>query len=269
MMMLRKPIVAGQFYPGTPEQLEKQLRGFIGKQAKKENALGAVSPHAGYIFSGSVAGAVYSRINIPDKVIILGPNHTGRGASFSIMTEGTWVTPLGEIKINSSLSKNILKNSGQLEEDILAHTFEHSIEVQLPFLQYLNPKISFIPMCLSSGDYSSYKDIALAISRAIKDEGEKVLIIASSDMTHYESQDAARKKDGQAIEAVLKLDEKLLLDRIRDFDISMCGYVPAAVMLIACRELGAKSAELVKYQTSGDVIGDYSEVVGYAGIIIK
>ena len=267
--MIRNPVVAGQFYPEDPKELRKQIEGFIQKEARKEDAFGVVSPHAGYMFSGSVAGAVYSRIKLPDKVVILCPNHTGRGAPFSIITEGIWVTPLGEVKIASSLGKNILGNSKDLEEDISAHAFEHSIEVQLPFLQYLNPQISFVPICLSSANYSSYEDIAFAISNAIKNAGEKVLIIASSDMTHYETHDVANEKDRQAIDAILELDEKLLLKRIENFNISMCGFVPATVMLIACKELGAKTAELVKYQTSGEVTGDYSEVVGYAGVIVK
>ncbi|MCK4905310.1 AmmeMemoRadiSam system protein B [bacterium] len=267
--MIRKPVVAGQFYPANPEELKKQIEGFIQKEAKKQDVLGVISPHAGYMFSGSVAGAVYSRIQIPDKVIILCPNHTGRGAPFSIVTEGSWTTPLGEIKIASTLGEKILANSKELEEDASAHTFEHSIEVQLPFLQYFNPKISFIPICLSSGDYSSYEDIALAISNAIKDAGEKILIIASSDMTHYESHDVVNEKDRQAIDAILELDEKLLLKRIEEFNISMCGYIPTTVMLIACKKLGAKTAELVKYQTSGDVTRDYAEVVGYAGMTVK
>ncbi len=267
--MIRNPVVAGQFYPGDPKELKKQIEEFIQKEAKKEDAFGALSPHAGYMFSGSVAGAVYSKINIPDLVVILGPNHTGKGVPFSIITEGIWATPLGEIKVASSLGKNILENSKYLEEDTTAHTFEHSIEVQLPFLQYLNPKISFVPICLSSSNYSCYEDIALAIYNAIKNAGEKVLVIASSDMSHYEPHDVANKKDREAIDAILELDEKLLLKRIENFNISMCGYVPATVMLITCKELGAKVAELVKYQTSGDVIGDYSEVVGYAGVIVK
>lgn len=266
--MIRNPIVAGQFYPADSKGLKKQLEGFINKKSEKKDVLGLVSPHAGYMFSGAVAGAVYSKINVPDKVIILGPNHTGRGVSFSIITEGIWTTPLGEAKIASSLAKSILKNSKELEEDTSAHMYEHSIEVQLPFLQYLNPRISFVPICLSSGDYFSYKDIASAISSAIRDTNEKILIIASSDMTHYESQETADKKDRQAIDAILQLDEKLLLERIKKFNISMCGFVPAAIMLLACKELGAKSAELIKYQTSGDIIGDYAEVVGYAGIIV-
>lgn len=267
--MIRKPAVAGQFYPEDPKQLREQIAGFIKKTAKKTDVLGVISPHAGYMFSGSVAGAVYSRINIPDKAIILCPNHTGRGAPFSIITEGSWLTPLGEVKIASEIGKKILKNSKQLEEDVSAHALEHSIEVQLPFLYYLNPKISFVPICFTCGDYSSYENIALAISTVIKDAGGKILIIASSDMSHYESQDVAREKDRKAIDAILKLDEKFLLERIEHYNISMCGYVPATVMLIACKKLGAKTAELVKYQTSGDVIGDYSEVVGYAGIIVK
>lgn len=267
--MIRNPIVAGQFYPANTKELKKQIEGFIQKEARKEDVLGVISPHAGYMFSGSVAGAVYSRIKLPDKVVILCPNHTGDGAPFAIITEGVWATPLGEIKIASSLGKNILANSKDLEEDTSAHASEHSIEVQLPFLQYLNPKISFVPICLASANYSCYEDIALAINNAIKKSGEKVLIIASSDMTHYESHDIANEKDREAIDAILELDEKLLLKRIEDSNISMCGFVPATVMLIACKELGAKSAELVKYQTSGDASGDYSEVVGYAGLIIK
>lgn len=267
--MIRNPVVAGQFYPENPKQLQEQIAGFIKKTIKKEDALGVISPHAGYMFSGAVAGAVYSKIKISDKVIILCPNHTGRGAPFSIITEGSWATPLGEVKIASAIGKKILENSKELEEDVLAHTLEHSIEVQLPFLQYLNPQISFVPICLSSGNYSSYEDIAFAISNAIKNTGEKVLIIASSDMTHYESHDVANEKDREAIDAILELDERLLLKRIEDFNISMCGYVPATVMLIACKKLGAKTAELVKYQTSGDITGDYSEVVGYAGVIVK
>lgn len=267
--MIRNPFVAGHFYPGNPKELKKQIKEFVQKRVTKENALGIVSPHAGYMFSGPVAGAVYSKIKIPDKVVILGPKHTSKGAPFAIITEGIWATPLGEIKVASSLAKNILENSKYLEEDTAAHTEEHSIEVQLPFLQYLNPEISFVPICLSSFNYSCYEDIALAISNAIKSTGEKVLIIASSDMSHYETHDVANEKDREAIEAILELDEKLLLKRVEDFNISMCGYVPATVMLIACKELSAKMAELVKYQTSGDVTGDYSEVVGYAGVIVK
>jgi AmmeMemoRadiSam system protein B len=267
--MIRNPVVAGQFYSGSTKELKKQIDGFIQKEAKKEDTLGVVSPHAGYMFSGSVAGAVYSRVNIPNRIVILGPNHTGRGSPFSIMTEGVWTTPLGEIKIASLLGKNILQNSKYLEEDASAHAFEHSIEVQLPFVQYLNPNTSFVPICLASSDYSCYEDIALAIYKAIKTSGEKVLIIASSDMTHYESQEVAKKKDKQAIDAILELDDKLLLKRVKDLNISMCGYMPATIMLITCKELGAKSAELVKYQTSGDIIGDYSEVVGYAGVIVR
>ncbi|MDD5454611.1 MAG: AmmeMemoRadiSam system protein B [Candidatus Ratteibacteria bacterium] len=267
--MIRKPAVAGQFYPYEPKQLREQIAGFIKKTIKKEDALGVICPHAGYMFSGPVAGAVYSRINIPDKAVILCPNHTGRGAPFSIVTEGSWATPLGEVKIASEIGKKILKNSKELEEDASAHVSEHSIEVQLPFLQYLNPEISFVPICFAGGDYSSYEDIAAAISNTIKNADEKILMVASSDMSHYESQDVASQKDREAIDAILELDEKLLLKRIGDFNISMCGYVPVTVMLIACKKLGAKTAELVKYQTSGDVIGGYSEVVGYAGMIVK
>ena len=231
--MIRNPVVAGQFYPASPKELKRQIGEFIQKDAKKERAFGVVSPHAGYIFSGSVAGAVYSRVEVPDKVVILGPNHTGRGVPFSIVTEGSWVTPLGSVKIASGLGRNILGGSKCLQEDTAAHAFEHSIEVQLPFLQYMNPRLSFVPVCLSSGDYGCYEDIASAIYGAVKSEPGKVLLVASSDMTHYEPAEFAKRQDNKAIESIIKLDEKLLLKRVKDFNISMCGYVPAAVMLIA------------------------------------
>lgn len=267
--MIRNPVVAGQFYPANPEELKKQIESFVVGETKKEDVLGIVSPHAGYMFSGPVAGAVYSRISVPDKVIILGPNHTGRGELCSIVTGGSWATPLGEVKIASELGKSTLNNSQYLQEDTLAHQFEHSIEVQLPFLQYFNPSVSFVPICLACADYACCEDIGSAIGKVVKNIGEKVLIIASSDMTHYESANTAKDKDMQAIDAILKLDEKLLLEKVRDFNISMCGYIPATVMLIACKKLGAKKGKIVKYQTSGDILGDYSEVVGYAGIIVR
>jgi AmmeMemoRadiSam system protein B len=261
--MIRNPVVAGQFYPVDSGELKKQIESFVVEKEKKEDVLGIVSQH------GPVAGAVYSKINVPDKVIVLGPNHTGRGELCSIVTEGSWATPLGEVKIASELGKDILNNSQYLQEDSSAHAFEHSIEVQLPFLQYFNPSISFVPICLACTDYSYCEDIGSAISKAVGNAGEKVLIIASSDMTHYEPADIAKSKDMQAIDAILKLDEKLLLEKVRDFNISMCGYIPATIMLIACKKLGAEKGELVKYQTSGDILGDYSEVVGYAGVVIK
>jgi hypothetical protein len=198
----------------------------------------------------------------------MGPNHTGHGKPFSIMTQGTWAMPLGKVEIDSQLGKKILEQSSNLEEDVVAHLYEHSIEVQLPFLQYLKPDIKIVPIVLSHAPRAVFKEIGKAIAKAIKELQTESIIIASSDMTHYESQESARKKDIQAINAMLKLDEDELLKRVEEMNISMCGYAPAATLIAAARALGARRAELVKYQTSGDVTGDYSGVVGYAGILL-
>jgi AmmeMemoRadiSam system protein B len=266
--MIRKPVVAGQFYPASPSSLEAQVRGFVDEKAPKEEVIGLVSPHAGYVYSGSVAGAVISRIQFKDTFIILGPSHTGSGKPFSIMTEGSWETPLGEVEIDSRLGKQILTRSRHLEEDHEAHSYEHSIEVQLPFLQYFKRDIRIVPILFSHAVASVYKEIGKEIAGAIKELGAETVIIASSDMTHYESQEAARRKDTQAIDAILELDEDKLMRRVGELNITMCGYVPTVALISAAKELGAKRAELVRYQTSGDVTGDYSAVVGYAGIII-
>jgi len=241
----------------------------IDKKAKKQDVIGLVSPHAGYVYSGPVAGAVISRIKFKDTFIIIGPNHHGRGKPLSIMTQGAWKTPLGEVEIDSELAGQILANSRHLQEDDAAHQYEHSIEVQLPFLQYFKSDIRIVPIMLAYAGGDIYKEIGREIAKAIGELKREVVIIASSDMTHYESQESAQKKDAQAIDAVLELNEDELLRRVEELDISMCGYAPTVTLISAAKELGAKTAELVKYQTSGDVTGDYSNVVGYAGIIIK
>tara|TARA_B100000315_G_scaffold50661_1_gene45186 strand:- start:2753 stop:3985 length:1233 start_codon:yes stop_codon:yes gene_type:complete len=241
----------------------------VDEKEAREEVIGLVSPHAGYIYSGSVAGAVISRIKFKDTFIIIGPNHTGNGKPLSIMTEGTWKTPLGDVEIDAELGKKILATSCYLEEDYRAHQFEHSIEVQLPFLQYFQPDIKLVPIVLSYLSGAVYKEIGKELAKTIKELNRAVVIIASSDMTHYESQESARLKDTQAIEAIMALNEDELLRRVRDMDISMCGFAPTVSLLAAAKELGASNAELVKYQTSGDTTGDYSSVVGYAGIVVK
>ncbi len=266
--MIRNPVVAGQFYPDSPDQLRSMIKGMVDEKAVKEEVIGLVSPHAGYIYSGPVAGAAISRIKFKDTFIIMGPNHTGRGKPLSIMTEGVWKTPLGEVEIDSELSKQILKASGYLQEDQVAHQYEHSIEVQLPFLQYFKSDIKLVPIILAHASGAIYKEIGKGLAKAIKESNKEVVIIASSDMTHYESQESARRKDTQAIEAMLDLNEDELLKRVQELDISMCGYAPAVSLISAAKELGATRAELVRYQTSGDTTGDYSAVVGYAGVII-
>jgi len=267
-MMIRNPVVAGQFYPESASQLKAMIEQWVDEKSAKEEVIGLVSPHAGYIYSGPVAGRVISRIKFKDTFIIIGPNHTGRGEPLSIMTEGTWKTPLGEVEIDSELAEQILTTSSHLAEDYQAHQYEHSIEVQIPFLQYFKSDIKLVPIMLAYSTGTIYKEIGREIARAIKELNREVVIIASSDMTHYEPQETAQRKDNQAIEAMLDLNEDELLRRVDKLNISMCGYAPVASLISAAKQLGATGAELVRYQTSGDTTGDYSSVVGYAGIII-
>jgi len=273
---IRKPSVAGQFYPASAPSLTKQIQNLLEQDlSTKEktaeiDAYACMLPHAGYMYSGSVAAKTLSRIKIKDKIILLGPNHTGFGAQFSIVKEGAWQTPLGEVPIESNLAGELLKECRYLEEDNLAHAHEHSLEVELPFLQYFSKKFAIVPIAFFPAEAEVLQEIGKDIAGAIKKLNlqSSTLIIASSDMTHYESKDQAEKKDSEAIQAILDLDEKRLLRRVRELNISMCGYVPVTVMLVAAKELGANKAKLVKYQTSGEVTQDNTSVVGYAGIII-
>lgn len=267
---IRKPTVAGQFYSSEGARLKKEVELLIDKQSVKREAIACLMPHAGYIYSGKVAGAVVSSIQIKEKVVLIGPNHTGYGKDFGIMTEGVWQMPFGDISIDSNLANKLLKNSSYLKDDSLCHAYEHSLEVELPFLQYLKNDFMIIPLVLSSADLNTYKEIGRGIGETIKNLNllKSTLIIASSDMTHYETQKSAEKKDKEAIKAILELDEDRLWKTIQKFNISMCGYASTIVMLAASKCLGAKKGELISYQTSGDITGDFSSVVGYAGIIV-
>jgi AmmeMemoRadiSam system protein B/AmmeMemoRadiSam system protein A len=267
--MIRNPVVSGQFYPASPSQLKAMIEGMVDEKAVKEDIIGLVSPHAGYIYSGPVAGAAISKVKFKDTFIIMGPSHTGLGKPLSIMTQGAWRTPLGEVEIDSELGKKLLATSSHLEEDHVAHQYEHSIEVQLPFLQYFKLDIKFVPIVLGYASGTTYKEIGEEIARAVKELNKEVVIIASSDMTHYEPQESAQRKDNKAIEAILDLNEDELLKRVDELNITMCGYAPTVSLIAAAKELGATEAELVRYQTSGDTTGDYTAVVGYAGIILK
>jgi AmmeMemoRadiSam system protein B len=269
-LKIRKPAVAGQFYPSSKQELKNQIEALINKNARKRDCVACMLPHAGYMYSGLVAGETVSHINIKDKIILLGPNHTGYGKPFSIMTEGVWQTPLGDVRIDSVLAHKILNKSSYLEDDDLAHVYEHSLEVELPFLQYFKSGFEIVPIAFASDDLQELKEVGKEIASAIQDSDNKgnSMLLASSDMTHYEAEIDAQNKDKQAIDAILDLNEDKLMEKIRKFNISMCGYAPVIVMLKAAKILGAKTAELVKYQTSGDVTGDKTSVVGYAGIAI-
>ena len=267
-MNIRKPVVSGKFYPSSARALREMITSFLEPEAEQVKAIGAVVPHAGYVCSGAVAGAVYSQLLIPELVIILGPNHTGLGPAFSLMPEGAWQTLLGEVSI-SALAQDLLTQSSLHQPDETSHQFEHSLEVQIPFLQFCsqNP-FEIIPIVVGSLQPANLLKLGNDIAGFIKKSQKETIVIASSDMTHYEPDQSAREKDKYALEAVLKLDPKMLLDRITERDISMCGVGPVAIMLSAAKELGAEKAELVMYNTSGDTCGDKDSVVGYAGVIV-
>ncbi len=267
--MIRKPAVAGAFYPLTKEKLAKEVQSYLNTGAHPRDAIGVISPHAGYVYSGSVAGAVFAAVNVPKHVIVISPNHTGYGTQASIMSLGEWELPIGNIEIDNGLAVALKKNCNELREDVTAHLSEHSLEVQLPFLHARQPLLKFVPITVAHLRYDVCEKIGKAIAKTIKETGEKVLIVASSDMTHYEPQEMVKEKDMHAIERVLALDPKGLLDVCGNENITMCGVIPAAIMLIAAKELGAKSAELIKHATSGDVSGEFDSVVGYAGVSVS
>jgi len=266
--MIRQSVVAGQFYPADKAQLTALIEKMVSKDVQKEDAIGLVSPHAGYIYSGPVTGAVLSHIKFKDTFIIMGPNHTGLGKPLSIMAYGSWETPLGEVEIDTEMARQILANSPHVQEDSRAHEREHSIELQIPFLQYFSQDFKIVPIVLGYATTEIYKELGDAIAQAIKTTKRKTVIIASSDMTHYEPQEQARQKDMMAIEAIIDLNADELARRVEKLNISMCGYAPTIALITAATKLGATRAELVKYQTSGDVTHDFSSVVGYAGMIV-
>jgi AmmeMemoRadiSam system protein B len=266
---VRHPAVAGQFYPRDQSRLMAELRSYLQVEAQPVSALGCVAPHAGYVYSGHVAGAVYAHVAIPPRCIVLCPNHTGYGTPLSIMAAGVWETPLGEVPIDSALAGSLLKAFPLLSEDSEAHRGEHAIEVQLPFLLSRRAGLRFVPIAIGTRQYGALEGLGYAIANVIADFDERVLVVASSDMNHYESDAVTRVKDRKAIEKILALDPAGLNEVVTQDHVSMCGYGPAIAMLTAAREMGATSAELVKYATSGDISGDRRTVVGYAGMVVR
>ncbi len=269
--MIRLPAVAGRFYPNDPGQLRAAVDSFLegGREEKKIHAYACIVPHAGYTYSGRVAGEVYRRMEIPKSVILLGPRHYPRGAALAILSDGAWQTPLGMAPIDHLLAEKITRAFPLLREDDVAHSAEHSLEVQIPFLQRLAPSFSFVPIVIGPAKWEALEGLGMALASVIAAEPEPVLLIASSDMNHYESDAVTRVKDRKAIDQILDLDPRKLFDTVRDENISMCGAAAAVAALIAARKLGASEAKLVRYATSGEVNGDMQEVVGYAGIVVK
>ena len=266
--MIRQPAVAGQFYSGSPDELRNDLTRLIHFSTHQDTVAGVIAPHAGYIYSGSCAGLLYGSITIPRTVIILGPNHHGIGAATAMYPDGEWLTPLGSVSIATELSELIRRHCPMVRQDYRAHLHEHSLEVQVPFLQYLRPDLEIVPICLGFGEYQSCLELGEGIAASILEYEGQVLIVASSDMTHYESAPAAKLKDEMVLEYALSLDPEGMLNVCRASNITMCGVVPATVMLIAAKFLGATRAKLVNYTNSGEVNGDFRRVVGYAGLTV-
>lgn len=266
---VREPAVAGYFYPRSPEALRREVSGYTARVGEKIPALACVVPHAGYMYSGHVAGAVYGRLQLPRRFVILCPNHTGYGRPLAVMTEGAWQTPLGQAQIDHALADSLRVACPLLEEDDAAHKGEHAIEVQLPFLQSALPEFTFVPIAVGTSRYEPLQTLGEAMAGVLRGQSEKVMLIASSDMNHYEPDDITRVKDRKAIDRILALDPRGLYDVVMQESISMCGFAPTVAALTAARLLGAKSAEVVKYATSADISGDRTAVVGYAGVVIQ
>lgn len=249
--------------------LLEEVQRHLGNEVLKVNAQGVIAPHAGIMYSGDVVGAVYSRIDIPDTVILLGPNHTGMGERIAIFSHGRWIMPFGDLEIDANLAKAILKDLPIARDSEEAHHLEHSLETQLPFLQYFCKQFKLVPICLMRLSFGEYQVLAKAIVQAVRSCDRPVLIVASTDMTHYENHADASEKDHRAIDQVLKMNPEGLFRTVEKQGITMCGVNPATVMLIASKELGATQAELVRHMTSDEVNGDMDQVVGYAGVIVR
>jgi MEMO1 family protein len=269
--MIRPPAVAGRFYPDDPSKLRSDVDSFLsrGCDEKKVRAIACMVPHAGYMYSGAVTGEVFGHLEIPRRVILIGPRHYPHGASLAINSDGAWQTPLGMAPIDHPLAEKIVRAFPELREDAVAHSTEHSLEVQLPFLQQIVSSFAFVPIVIGPAQWSTLDRLGRALAAVIASESEPVLLIASSDMNHYESDAVTRVKDRKAIEQILALEPRNLFETVREEQISMCGYAAAVAVILAAKELGATHAELIRYATSGEVNGDMQEVVGYAGMVIR
>ncbi len=267
--MDRSPVVAGKFYSSDNITLMEEVKKYLSLSSPlKEKALVTMAPHAGYMYSGKIAGMTLNRGNLGDTVILLGPNHTGYGRPISVWDKGNWFFPGGSIEVDQELAQAILDSNPFFEKDYDAHTYEHSLEVMLPFLYAINPDIKIVPVCIAEQDMDKLIDAGNSLTNIAKDWKDFISVVVSSDMSHFISHEEAKKKDKLAIDAILDIDPVRLYSVVKNNDISMCGVLPMTIGLSFAKHMGAKSAELVAYATSGEVSGDYSYVVGYAGIVI-
>ena len=272
--MIRPPAVAGQFYPGSAAQVVAELGELIHPSSAPQDAIAIVVPHAGWVYSGPTAGIAYSQVKIPDHVIMVGPNHHGVGNPYALYSAGAWRTPVGDVLIDEPLAAELLDNCNLLVEDTHAHSQEHSLEVQLPMLVRLNPLLRIVPVLIGggwpeSGGRANLREIGDAIATTVKENRQRILLLASTDLNHYEDQETSNRKDKLALDAVVSLEEDALMDCVRDHEISMCGVAATYIVLVAAKQLGARQAQLLDYRTSGEVSGDYSAVVGYGAVVIE
>lgn len=265
---LREPAVAGAFYPGTASALKQELQQLVTVSEERHQLLACIAPHAGYVYSGGVAGELYGHLELPRRVVVLGPNHTGVGARVAVAPHERWRSPLGEQAVDVEFARLLVERYPDATFDENAHWREHSLEVQIPFLLARRPDVEFLPICLSHLGLDQCLDLGRALAELIHDLGEEVGLVASSDMSHYLEDGEARTLDRMAIDAALERDPKSLYQTVHQEGITMCGVVPATVVIEAANRLGAAGAHLVAYATSGDVSGDRSAVVGYAGICV-
>lgn len=282
MPTIRRPTVAGQFYEADAEQLRAQIKGcFLDKLGPQklpkvnvhvplQSIVGLICPHAGYVYSGPVAASAFYELaqdGEPDTVVLMGPNHTGYGSGLSMMRQGVWETPLGNIEIDTALADQIKNETSIIDVDEVAHRYEHSIEVQLPFLQFLyGDKFKLVPICFLMQDYDSAVEVGRALTEAL--EATNTVVIASSDMTHYEPAKKAAEKDHAALKAVTDLDAKRFYETVEAQNITACGYAPITALITYAKGVCGK-AQLLNYRNSGDVTGDYSSVVGYAAVSFR
>jgi len=265
--IVRPALHAGTWYPNDRKAIEE----FVQTDRERQKAVAVVCPHAGWTYSGKVAGEVFSSVEPADLYVLIGPNHRGTGAAISVFPEGSWQTPLGNLDVDRDIAAAIIEYSGIAQPDTAAHIEEHSLEVELPFVKYFSPNALIVPVALADYRLRVCRNLGESVARAITADKRalKILLVASTDMSHYIPAEDAKKVDALAIDRILRLDPSGLLKTVSDNDISMCGSGPTAAVLFAARALGAKTATLVRYTSSGEVTGDNDQVVAYAGIIIQ
>ncbi|NYB52777.1 MAG: AmmeMemoRadiSam system protein B [Methanobacteriaceae archaeon] len=280
--MIRRPAVAGMFYEADGNALKERIKwcylhqigpGMIpGEIGTKRSIRGLISPHAGYVYSGPVAAHSFFKLaadGMPETLVILCPNHTGMGSGLSTMTEMSWLTPLGEVEVDREFALALMDEYSLLDDDPSAHLQEHSCEVQLPFLQEISPDFKMVPISMMMQDMETSHELGLAIAQTSNDLGRDVVVIASTDFTHYQPHEVAQTHDTKVLEAIKEMDEELMVNQIRKYNVTMCGYGPVIATITASKTMGANEAKILKYATSGDTGGDYSSVVGYGSAVFQ